>query len=139
MSHPFRLDFDSLATEIIGLAMGVGINGHQSHTLVRARLEALCRDYACRAAGVAGNDPSGIDGLIWFKHDGWDHGGSAITWREEAEERGARLRESEALADKLGQGLAHMEHCRCCGDDSWSACERGGREASAALEEWRAL
>ena len=42
--------------------------------------------YACRMAGIMGDDPSGIADLVWYKHDGWNHGGHAITWRDRAEE-----------------------------------------------------
>lgn len=45
------MDFDKLATEIMSLAMGVGISNRQSHELVRAKMEMICRDYACRWGG----------------------------------------------------------------------------------------
>lgn len=85
MSHPFNTDFDKLSREIMGLAYGAGISMDQSRELVRTKLEEICKDYACRAAGIAGNDVEKIDGLVWYKQDGWGHGGSAISWKERAE------------------------------------------------------
>jgi len=61
--------------------------------------------HACRAAGFAGNDPSHIYRHIWYRSDGWGHGGSAITWKERAEELEAELAVKNALVDRAKDQL----------------------------------
>lgn len=81
--------------------------GH--HPLVVAglvrRIEPVLNDHACRAAGISGNDPSSIYRSIWYRSDGWGHGGSAITWQDRAEELEAELAAKNALLDRAAKEL----------------------------------
>ena len=65
-----------------------------------AVIQAGLARHACRAAGLAGNDPSEIERLVWYRGDGWEHGGSAVTWKERAEELEAELSVKNALIDR---------------------------------------
>jgi hypothetical protein len=62
--------------------------------------ERTLNAHACRAAGIMGNDPSSIYRSVWYRSDGWGHGGSAITWQERAEELEAELVTKNALIDR---------------------------------------
>lgn len=68
-------------------------------------IERAMNDHACRAAGIAGNDPSSIYRSIWYRSDGWGHGGSAITWKERAEELEAELATKNTLLDRAAKEL----------------------------------
>lgn len=70
-----------------------------------AAIERALNDHACRAAGICGNDPSQIYRMIWYKSDGWEHGGSAMSWRERAEELEAELQMKNALLDRVKNHL----------------------------------
>lgn len=67
--------------------------------------ETILNSHACRAAGIAGNDPSSIYRSVWYKSDGWGHGGSAITWQERAEELEAELAVKNSLIDRAAKEL----------------------------------
>ena len=59
--------------------------------------------YACHAAGIVhhGDSTYHIEGMVWYKPDGWDHGGSAISWQDEAEERQNEVKEMAALLEAV--------------------------------------
>ncbi len=127
MPHPFYIDFNKQATEIMTLAMGVGISNNQSHALVRAKMEALCRDYACRAAGIMSEDADKINRLVWYRDDGWQHGGSAISWQDRAEELEARVKAAEGCIEEIKQtNVNELGHVADAGIDR-------------LIEKWEAL
>lgn len=68
-------------------------------------LESLLNRHACSAAGICGNDPSSIYRSIWYRSDGWGHGGSAITWQDHAEELKAELAVKNTLIDRAAKEL----------------------------------
>jgi hypothetical protein len=82
-------------------------------------LERTLNDHACRAAGIAGNDPSSIYRSIWYRSDGWGHGGSAITWKERAEELEAELSAKNSLIDRAKPLLeAYFSELDCSGESN---------------------
>lgn len=96
-THPFYTDFDKLAEEFASFDLSAR----------GKRLEQICKDYACRAAGIMGDDVNSIQPAIWYRHDGWEHGGSAISWRERAEglekERDELISQREDCLAALGE------------------------------------
>ncbi len=130
MSHPFRIDFDKQATEIMTLAMGVGISNNQSHELVRAKMEQLCRDYACRAAGIMSEDADKINRLVWYRDDGWNHGGSAISWQDRSEELEARVKAAEQCIETIGLAAR---------DEEGATSQEIVRTVKRLVKEWEAL
>ena len=42
----------------------------------------------CHAASVVDHEDnySKVQSMVWYRTDGWEHGGSAISWRDRAEE-----------------------------------------------------
>ena len=70
-----------------------------------AAVERALNRHACSAAGICGNDPSSIYRSIWYRSDGWGHGGSAITWQDRAEELEAELVAKNALLDRAAKEL----------------------------------
>lgn len=70
-----------------------------------AIIERALNRHACSAAGIAGNDPSSIYRSVWYKSDGWGHGGSAITWQDHAEELKAELAVKNTLLDRAAKEL----------------------------------
>ena len=68
-------------------------------------LESLLNRHACAAAGICGNDPSSIYRSVWYRSDGWGHGGSAMTWKDHAEELKADLAVKNALIDRAAKEL----------------------------------
>jgi hypothetical protein len=71
--------------------------------IVAAKIAQYRREQCCRAADIMGDDPSGIKRLVWYRDDGWEHGGAAETWKDHAEELEAELKKTpdyeEVLAD----------------------------------------
>jgi len=59
--------------------------------------------YACHAAGIIhyGDASYHIEEMVWYKSDGWDHGGSAISWQEEAEERQGDVKDMASLLEAV--------------------------------------
>ena len=92
-------------------------------------LESLLNRHACSAAGICGNDPSSIYRSVWYRSDGWGHGGSAITWRERAEELDAELVVKNALIDRAKPLL----------EEYFSELDCSGETASRAADEIRKL
>ena len=75
--------------------------------------------HACSAAGIMGNDPSSIYQSVWYRSDGWGHGGSAITWQERAEELEAELVTKNALIDRAKPLLEeYFSELDCSGETS---------------------
>lgn len=104
--------------------------GH--HPLVVAglvrRIEPVLNDHACRAAGISGNDPSSIYRSIWYRSDGWGHGGSAVTWQERAEELEAELSVKNALLDRAKPYLeAHLDALGYTAPDSARKADQLGK------------
>lgn len=50
-----------------------------------------------------------------------------------------RLKARADLAERLANGIAHMDQCMECGDGSAANCPWGGQEADKALKEYNAL
>lgn len=73
-----------------------------------AVIERAMNRHACSAAGICGNDPSSIYRSVWYRSDGWGHGGSAITWQERAEELEAELSVKNALLDRAKHELEEI-------------------------------
>lgn len=66
------------------------------------RIENSLKEYACRATEVAGlEDPTRIAGMIWYRKDGWQHGGCAISWEERAEELEHELKIARKLLEDI--------------------------------------
>lgn len=65
-----------------------------------ADIEKHLNQFACRAADVAGDDPSGIQRMVWYRGDGWEHGGCAISWQDRAEELANEVKE---LRDQMAE------------------------------------
>ena len=71
-----------------------------------ARIQKEIEKYACAAAGIIHADsksPLDIERLVWYKSDGWEHGGSAMTWKDQVEEKQAEIEELEKDFEKLRQ------------------------------------
>lgn len=65
-------------------------------------IEKHITEYACRATEVAGlEDPTKIAAMIWYRKDGWQHGGCAISWEERAEELEKDLKEARGLLEDV--------------------------------------
>jgi hypothetical protein len=54
--------------------------------IVAAKIAQFRREQCCRTADIMGDDPSGIKRLVWYRDDGWEHGGAAETWKDHAQE-----------------------------------------------------
>ena len=81
-----------------------GINGGsppppEIGEIILKNYETILNSHACQAAGIMGNDPSSIYRSIWYRSDGWNHGGSAMTWQDRCEELEAELATKNALID----------------------------------------
>lgn len=70
------------------------------YDIILKNYKTLLNTHACQAAGIMGSDPSRIHSLVWYKTDGWDHGGCAITWQEHAKELAAELATKNALLER---------------------------------------
>jgi hypothetical protein len=90
-----------------------------------AVVERALNRHACSAAGIMGNDPSSIFRSVWYRSDGWGHGGSAITWQDRAEELEAELVTKNALIDRAKPLLEeYFSELDCSGEtDSRAANE----------------
>ena len=86
----------------------------QSRSALVADIELNLNQFACHAADIAGlKDPTKIARHIWYKTDGWEHGGSAISWEEKAEELEEELEEArEALQKAIPILEEHAEEER---------------------------
>lgn len=124
------MDFDKLAAEMMTLAYGVGISGDQSRELIRVRLEELCRDYACRAAGIMSGDADKIERLVWYRDDGWQHGGSAISWQDRCEELQVRAEAAEACIEEIALAVR---------DEAGSTSRDIVRTVEQSVKRWETL
>lgn len=76
--------------------------GAEERQKLAAEIEKTMVEYACRASDVAGlKDPTEIARLIWYRKDGWEHGGSAMTWQDRAEELEKELLEARQVLVKI--------------------------------------
>lgn len=84
-----------------------------------SKIEGVLNRHACSAAGIMGNDPSSIYRSVWYRSDGWGHGGSAITWRDHSEELEAELVAKNALIDRAKPLLEeYFSELDCSGETS---------------------
>ena len=74
-----------------------------------ADIEKHLNRFACQAADVAGNDPSGIQRMVWYRGDGWDHGGCAISWQDRAEELEKDLKEARQVLIKISAEIREYD------------------------------
>lgn len=51
------------------------------------------------------------ESMYWYRQDGWNHGGHAISWRERAEEMEAKLKKVESLVKEArwAEGMEQAE------------------------------
>ncbi len=88
------------AQHIAHLMGGNGLTTDQQVALVAEKLAKWSRTDAFEAAGIA--TPSDgktarevIEPMVWYRADGWEHGGHAVTWRDYAEELDALWQEQQ--------------------------------------------
>lgn len=96
------------AQHIAHLMGGNGLSQNQQVALIAAELEKWSRRDCFRAAGVMdpcdGKTPQEvIEKLVWYRSDGWQHGGLALTWQDYAEELDALAKEEQLIDELLSQ------------------------------------
>ncbi len=96
------------AQYVAHLMGGNGLSQNQQVELIAAELEKWSRADCFRAAGVMdpcdGKTPQEtIERLVWYRSDGWQHGGHAVTWRDYAEELDSLQKEDQLLDELLGK------------------------------------
>lgn len=104
--HTVSPEYHARAKELMSLALGVGITVDDSAALIAAQLAKWSRQDAFVAAGIM--DPltktakEHIEPLVWYRGDGWEHGGSGETWKDRAEELAAEVAQLECAVNRGG-------------------------------------
>ncbi len=101
------------AEHIANLMGGNGLSQTQQVALIAAKLVQWSRSDCFEAAGIAdpcnGKTPQQvIEPLVWYRGDGWQHGGMAETWKDRAQELDKR--ETDVIK-------AMMDMQKAVGDD----------------------